>query len=103
MVPYDYTKENYSRLGFVYEGVTTYYGDLFLVRSGVYSVEQFLAEINQRVQRHFDNYGRFNLSVADSSFDTWLDGYVKGIPDRKTSIYDEGSLIALMLDLMIRK
>jgi predicted metalloprotease with PDZ domain len=103
MMPYDYTKENYSRLGFVYEGVTTYYGDLFLVRSRVYTVEQFLLEINGRVQKHFDNYGRFNLSVADSSFDTWLDGYAQGIPDRKTSIYDEGCLVALMTDLMIRK
>lgn len=102
MLPYDYTKENYSRLGFVYEGVTTYYGDLFLVRSGVYSVDQFFMEINSRLQKHFDNYGRFNLSVADSSFDTWLDGYGPGIPNRKTSIYDEGCLIALMTDILIR-
>jgi predicted metalloprotease with PDZ domain len=102
MMPYDYTKENYSRLGFVYEGVTTYYGDLFLVRSGAYSISQFFSELNVRIQKHFDNYGRFNLSVADSSFDTWLDGYTSGIPNRKTSIYDEGCLIALMTDLMIR-
>ncbi len=102
MFPYDYTKENYSRLGFVYEGVTTYYGDLFLARCGVYSVEQFFIEIGNRFQKHFDNYGRFNLSVADSSFDTWLDGYVPGIPYRKTSIYDEGCLTALMTDILIR-
>jgi predicted metalloprotease with PDZ domain len=103
MTPYDYTKENYSRLGYVYEGVTTYYGDLFLARCGVYSLEQFLKEISERVQKHFDNYGRFNLSVADSSFDTWLDGYNPGVPNRKTSIYDEGCLLALMTDLMIRR
>lgn len=103
MMPYDYTQENYSRLGFVYEGVTTYYGDLFLARSGVYTADQFLAELNIHVQKHFDNYGRFNLSVADSSFDTWLDGYVAGVPNRKTSIYSEGCLIALMTDLMIRR
>ena len=102
MLPYDYTKENYSRLGFVYEGVTTYYGDLFLARAGVYSVKQFFTEINTRLQKHFDNYGRFNLSVADSSFDTWLDGYGPGIPNRKTSIYDEGCLVAMMTDLIIR-
>lgn len=103
MLPYDYTRENYSRLGFVYEGVTTYYGDLFLARCGVYTVQQFLKEISLRVQKHFDNYGRFNSSVADSSFDTWLDGYNPGIPNRKVSIYDEGCLIALMTDLMIRR
>jgi predicted metalloprotease with PDZ domain len=103
MQPYDYTRENYSRLGFVYEGVTTYYGDLFLARCGVYTVPQFLKEISLRVQKHFDNYGRFNSSVADSSFDTWLDGYNRGVPNRKVSIYDEGCLIALMTDLMIRR
>ena len=103
MLPYNYKKENYSRLGFVYEGVTTYYGDLFLARCGVYSVEQFLIEIGARLQKHFDNPGRFNLSVADSSFDTWLDGYNGGIPGRKTSIYDEGCLTAMMTDLLIRK
>lgn len=102
MLPYDYTRENYSRLGYVYEGITTYYGDLFLARSGVYSVEQYLHEISTRIQKHFSGFGRFNLSVADASFDTWLDGYTPGIPDRKTSIYDEGCLVALMTDLMIR-
>jgi predicted metalloprotease with PDZ domain len=103
MMPYDYTKENYSRLGYVYEGVTTYYGDLFLARCGVYSAEQFFEEIGLRFQKHFDNFGRYNLSVADSSYDTWLDGYNPGAPGRKTSIYDEGCLIAIMLDLIIRK
>jgi predicted metalloprotease with PDZ domain len=66
-------------------------------------VKTYFAEVNVRLQKHLDNYGRYHLSVADSSFDTWLDGYVPGIPHRKTSIYDEGSLIALMLDLYIRK
>ncbi len=103
MHPYDYKRENYSRLGFVYEGVTTYYGDLFLAKCGVYSVEQFFREIGARLQKHFDNHGRFNLSVADSSYDTWLDGYNPGVPGRKVSIYDEGCLIAMMCDLMIRQ
>jgi predicted metalloprotease with PDZ domain len=30
MQPYDYTKENYSRLGYVCEGITTYYGDFYI-------------------------------------------------------------------------
>ncbi|HEY6163047.1 MAG TPA: PDZ domain-containing protein [Bacteroidia bacterium] len=103
MQPYDYTKENYSRLGYVCEGVTTYYGDFFLFRAGVYSEQEYLKQLNVRLQRHMDNFGRFNLSVADSSYDTWLDGYNSGIPDRKTSIYDEGCLLAFMTDMLIRK
>lgn len=100
---YDYDGENYSRLGWVYEGFTTYYGDLFLARSGYFKKEEFLNELNSRLQRHMDSFGRMHHSVSDSSFDTWLDGYVPGVPHRKTSIYDEGSLIALMLDLYIRR
>src|SRR5271169_6174527 len=48
MMPYDYTKENYTRLGFVAEGVTTYYGDLFLLRCGVYNLKQYFIEMNVR-------------------------------------------------------
>lgn len=103
MVPYKYSRENYSRLGYVYEGVTTYYGDLFLARSGVFTSQQFFQEIGLRLQKHFNNPARFNLSVADASFDTWLDGYVPGIPGRKTSIYDEGCITAMMTDLIIRR
>jgi len=101
MAPYDYSKENYTRLGYVAEGVTTYAGDLFLYQAGCFSEFDFFKNIHQLFQRHFHNYGRFNLSVADSSFDTWLDGYEKGIPNRKTSIYNEGALLALMLDLSL--
>lgn len=103
MLPYDFTKENYSRLGYVAEGVTTYMGDLMLVRSGGFSQNQFLLELSTFAQRHYDNFGRENLSVAESSFDTWLDGYSKGIPNRKVSIYTEGALNAIMCDLLIRK
>ncbi|MBI4946406.1 MAG: M61 family metallopeptidase [Bacteroidetes bacterium] len=103
MHPYDYTKENYSRLGFVCEGVTTYYGDFFLYRSGIYSDFEVNRALSKHLQNHFDNFGRYNLSVADSSFDSWLDGYTEIVPHRKTSIYSEGCLIAFMTDLMIRK
>jgi predicted metalloprotease with PDZ domain len=103
MFPYDYTKENYSKLGFVCEGVTTYYGDFLLFRSGIYSEFEYLKSMCRHLHAHFDNFGRYNMSVADSSFDTWLDGYIEIVPHRKTSIYSEGCLLALMTDLMIRK
>ncbi len=103
MMPYDYTKENYAETGYVYEGITTYYGDLFLKQCGFFTDAEYLNEISIRINKHLNNEGRFNHSVAQSSFDTWLDGYVPGVPGRKTSIYDEGSLIALMLDFLIRK
>jgi len=101
MHPYDFEKENYFSTGYVAEGVTTYYGDLFLIRSGVKDLEWYMNELNTLFKRHFENYGRFNTSVAESSWDLWLDGYEAGIPDRKVSIYVKGALIALILDLKI--
>ena len=103
MLPYDFTKENYCRTGYVYEGFTTYYGDVMLRKSNVFSDEQYFETLEERLQKHFHNYGRFNLSVTQSSWDTWLDGYVPGAPYRKTSIYDEGNLVAFMLDVLIMK
>jgi predicted metalloprotease with PDZ domain len=103
MQPYDYKQENYSRLGWIYEGITTYYGDQFLIRSGAFNEAQYFETLNEKLHKHFVSYGRLNQSVADASFDTWLDGYVPGIPHRKSSIYTEGSLIALILDMEIRK
>ncbi|MFM7667191.1 MAG: M61 family metallopeptidase [Bacteroidota bacterium] len=103
MLPYDFKKENYSELGYIYEGITTYMGDIFLLKSGVFSLEQYLVEFKAQLQKHFDNPARFNYSVAQSSFDTWLDGYVQGAPGRKVSIYTEGCLLAFVTDVKIRQ
>ena len=103
MQPYNYVTENYARLGYVYEGITTYYGDLFLLRSGVFSWAQFKQTFDEQLQKHYINYARLLHPVADASIDTWLDGYVVGIPNRKTSIYTEGCLNAWMIDVAVRK
>ncbi len=102
MMPYDYSRENYSALGYVAEGVTTYYGDMLLHRCGLFSDPDWCEVLADWLQKHFDNNGRHYLSVAGSSIDTWLDGYSAGIPWRKVSIYNEGALVALITDAMIR-
>ncbi|UPT65360.1 MAG: hypothetical protein M0D57_12405 [Sphingobacteriales bacterium JAD_PAG50586_3] len=103
MLPYDFTGENYFTTGFVAEGVTTYYGDTFLLRSKVFSNDTYFALLADTIKRHYHNYARYSYSVAASGFDTWLDGYVPGVPHRKVSIYNEGCLLAFALDVQIRK
>ena len=103
MKPYAFRAENYSRLGYIYEGITTYLGDLYLLKSGVFSLSNYLKELKVQFQRHFDNPARFYTSVGDSSYDTWLDGYTAGAPGRKLSIYVEGCLLAFVTDYLIRK
>ncbi|GAB4056121.1 M61 family metallopeptidase [Spirosoma litoris] len=103
LLPYDFTQENYFSTCFVAEGVTTYYGDLMLRQSGVFSDEAYLKELQVLFKRHFENNGRAFQSLTESSWDLWLDGYDKGVPDRKVSVYHKGSIAALILDLHIRK
>lgn len=103
MFPYDYAQENYTVLGYLDEGVTTYFGDKYLFTSGVFDWNQYAATFNKLLEKHYTNFGVENLSVAASSFDTWLDGYVRGIPNRKGSIYTEGALIAFITDVFILK
>jgi predicted metalloprotease with PDZ domain len=103
LLPYDFTKENYFETCFVAEGCTTYYGDLFLRRSGVFDDEAYVKELQVYMKRHFENSALATQSLTESSFDLWLDGYEKGIPHRKVSVYHKGALVALILDLYLRK
>ncbi|WP_338874601.1 M61 family peptidase [Spirosoma sp. SC4-14] len=103
LLPYDFTKENYFPTCFVAEGVTTYYGDLMLRQSNVFDDEAYLKELQVLFKRHFENNGRAFQSLVESSWDLWLDGYEKGVPDRKVSVYHKGAIAALILDLHIRQ
>ncbi len=101
LTPYDFTKEIYFPTGFVVEGLTTFYGDYMLYRSGVWTFERFLEEINAELKKYAENFGRKIMSLADASLDLWTGGYAAGIPHRKISIYNEGSLAALLLHLWL--
>jgi len=99
--PYDFTEADFSRLGYLAEGITTYMGDLMLWQSGVFSDEEYFEELATLLKRHKDNEGRFALSLADSSIDTWVDGYGRGTPRRRVSIYVEGALLAFVCDVWL--
>jgi predicted metalloprotease with PDZ domain len=101
LIPYDLSKETYLDTGLVIEGVTTYMGDLFLLKSGYFSLEDYLLILEKQIQKELDNFGWKNQSIVESSFDLWLDGYKPGIPGKKVSIYNRGALLALCLDLLL--
>ncbi|MFD2200594.1 M61 family peptidase [Shivajiella indica] len=101
LLEYDLSKEAYLDTGVVLEGVTTYMGDLFLLRSGYFSLKDYLLILEKKIQRELDSFGWKNQSIVESSFDLWLDGYKQGIPDKKVNIYNRGALLALCLDLIL--
>jgi predicted metalloprotease with PDZ domain len=103
--PYDLADESYTGLLWVFEGITSYYDDLTLVRSGVITPESYLELLGQTITRVLRAPGRLRQSVEESSFDAWTKFYKQdvGSPNFIVSYYAKGSLIALALDLTIRR
>ncbi|HEY1098667.1 MAG TPA: PDZ domain-containing protein [Myxococcota bacterium] len=102
--PYDLKVENYTTLLWAFEGITSYYDDLALVRSGVISVDSWLELVGQTATRVLRWAGRHKQNLVDSSFDSWVKYYRQdeNTPNSQVSYYTKGSLVALALDLTIR-
>ncbi|MCX7207728.1 MAG: PDZ domain-containing protein [Proteobacteria bacterium] len=103
--PYDLKQENYTRLLWAFEGITSYYDDLTLVRTGLISQQEYLDLLAQTISGVERGNGRTKQSLADSSFDTWVKFYRQdeNSPNSLVSYYTKGALVALCLDLLIRQ
>lgn len=103
--PYDLSREGHTRLLWVFEGFTSYYDDLLLFRAGVIDQPTYLANISRTISMVHRNGGRHKQSVAESSFDAWTRYYRQdeNSPNALVSYYTKGALVALGLDLFIRR
>ncbi len=102
--PYDLSQEVHTGLLWVFEGVTSYYDDLALVRSGLITPEEYLELLGQTVTRVLRGPGRRRQSIEASSFDAWTKFYKKdaNATNAVVSYYAKGALVALCLDLKLR-
>ncbi len=102
--PYELSSESYTGLLWVFEGITSYYDDLALVRSGLITEQSYLELLGRTITRVLRGSGRLRQSVEESSFDAWTKFYKKdaNAPNAIVSYYAKGSLIALTLDLKLR-
>jgi len=96
--------EVHTRLLWVFEGITSYYDDLALVRSGCIDQKGYLDLLARTVTRVMRGSGRRKQSLAESSFDTWTKFYKQdeNAPNSIVSYYAKGALVALALDLTLR-
>ena len=101
---YDYTQENYTELLWFFEGFTSYYDDVFLLRTNLIDTGRYLKLIARTISGVLALPGRKVQSVAQSSFDTWVKYYRadENTPNSTISYYTKGSLVALALDLTLR-
>ena len=103
--PYDLSQPDLTRLLWVFEGFTSYYDDLLLLRSGAITQADYLRLLAKTITGVARTPGRLKQSVAESSFDAWTRYYKQdeNSPNALVSYYTKGSLVALGLDLLIRQ
>ncbi|WP_168417975.1 M61 family metallopeptidase [Acinetobacter towneri] len=103
-VNYDLNQEGYTSLLWIFEGFTSYYDDLLLLRSGVIDQAAYLELLKAQIDRYLQNPGRAIQTVAESSFDAWVKFYRQDENSNHagTSYYNKGCLVALCLDLGLR-
>jgi predicted metalloprotease with PDZ domain len=103
--PYQLQQRNHTNLLWLFEGFTSYYDDLQLLRSKRISLDTYLERISLTINQVLKHSGRLNQSVSQSSFDAWTKYYLsdENTPNAVVSYYAKGSLIALALDLSIRE
>ena len=101
---YDYTRENYTKLLWFFEGFTSYYDDLLLRRCGLLDNAGYLKLLNKTINQVMQTPGRQVQSVAQASFDAWVKYYRQdeNTPNATVSYYTKGALVALCFDLSLR-
>ena len=102
---YDYSQENYTQLLWFFEGFTSYYDDLLLRRAGLIDDATYLKLLAKATNQVLQTPGRSVQTVAQASFDAWVKYYRQdeNTPNATVSYYTKGSLVALCLDLTLRR
>lgn len=101
LVPYNYQQENYSTLLWLSEGSTSYLQNQLLLRGDLMSSKEFLENLAKRITGYIHKPGRQNQTVAEASFDKWLEEGGDYDKNHSVNIYSEGFLVSWLLDFSI--
>lgn len=102
---YDYQRENHTTMLWFFEGFTSYYDDLMLVRAGCLGVPAYLQLLARTANQVEQTPGQHVQSLAQASHDAWTKYYRMGenTPNITVSYYTKGALLALCLDAELRQ
>jgi predicted metalloprotease with PDZ domain len=103
--PFRYDSESYTELLWVMEGVTSYYSPIVLARARLMPAESYFRYLARRIQAYREKPGRRVESLAQASFNSWIHLYqpTEHSVNSQISYYEKGELVALLLDLELRR
>jgi predicted metalloprotease with PDZ domain len=103
-IPYVLSREAYTRQLWVFEGITSYYDDLGLLRGQLIARESYLELLGRTLTAVYRSRGRRRQTLEESSFDAWIKFYKadENAPNAIVSYYSKGAMVALALDLELR-
>ncbi|HEV8385571.1 MAG TPA: PDZ domain-containing protein, partial [Candidatus Acidoferrales bacterium] len=104
--PFDYSREVHTPSLWISEGLTSYYGDLLLVRAGLQKPERYLELLSRLITNFEQRPGRSERSIEETSWDTWFRAGVTGdtnLANSTYSYYDGGQIAGHLLDFAIRQ
>lgn len=104
LVPYDYSRENYSNLLWFHEGLTETVENLVLVRAGYTAPTDYLRELAGAWTSYLQRPGRNHAPLSQVSVEAWIKQYKPSPAHHTTSIsyYEKGHLLGVCLDLELR-
>jgi predicted metalloprotease with PDZ domain len=104
-VPYDYGREQYTRLLWWFEGATSYYEQVALARAGILEPRRRLEALGEALTSLEQTPGARKMSLEEASFVAWVKHYRpdENTPNSAVSYYLKGELVALALDLALRR
>jgi predicted metalloprotease with PDZ domain len=105
LLPYDYAREQYTRLLWWFEGATSYQDELAVVRTGLGTPQRYLKHLGEELTALARQPGAGKMSLEEASLTAWVKYYR---PDENTvnsavSYYQKGELVCLALDLALRR
>ena len=102
--PVDYTQEMYTRALWFAEGVTSTYAAYALVRTGLWSKQEFYQDLSGQISELEGRPAEQWQSAEQSSLDAWLEKYaLYNQPQRSVSYYTKGQVLGVLLDILIRE
>ncbi len=104
LTPYDYSREQYTRLLWWFEGVTSYYDALTVTRAGIRDARRFLKHLGEQLTALERNPGARKMSLEEASLVAWVKYYRpdENAVNSAVSYYLKGEMVAFALDLALR-